>query len=107
MAETETRCEELVPEMNGQHQEETRLSDAELIRLADAYTINMLDDPRPLPGDDAAIEHSTRAFLRYMRVRGYAHAEHLHLPPMPTAPGGGAPPLTAAGTHVQPGGSGS
>jgi hypothetical protein len=107
MGETETRCEELVREPDGNRHEETRLSDAELIRLADAYTINMLDDPRPLPGDDAAIEHSTRVFLRYMRERGYAHAEHLHLPPVPTAPGGGAPPRPAVGTHVQPSGSGS
>jgi hypothetical protein len=57
---------------------ETSLSDAELIRLADAYTINMLDDPRPLPGDDAAIEESTRIFLEYMREAGYALAEHHH-----------------------------
>jgi hypothetical protein len=88
MAETETRYEELVPELNGQHHEETRLSDAELIRLADAYTINMLDDPRPLPGGDAAIEHSTRVFLSYMREHGYerARAEHHHH--LPIRPGG-------------------
>jgi hypothetical protein len=54
------------------------LSDAELIRLADAYTTNMLDDPRPLPGDDAAIEESTRIFMEYMREVGYAVAEHHH-----------------------------
>lgn len=86
--EIETRCEELAGELNDRHHEETRLSDAELIRLADAYTINMLDDPRPLPGDDAAIEHSTRVFLRYMRERGYeeARAEHHHH--LPIRPGG-------------------
>ncbi|HEX6370782.1 MAG TPA: hypothetical protein VF006_17830, partial [Longimicrobium sp.] len=67
-----------------------RLSDAELIRLADAYTINMLDDPRPLPGDDAAIEHGTQVFLRYMREFGYAHAARHHhaVPPgLPAAHG--------------------
>jgi hypothetical protein len=57
---------------------ETPSSDAELIRLADAYTINMLDDARPLPGGDAAIEESTRVFLEYMREAGYALAEHHH-----------------------------
>ncbi|HEX6372045.1 MAG TPA: hypothetical protein VF006_24180 [Longimicrobium sp.] len=54
------------------------MTDAELIRRAEAYTIGMLDDPRPLPGDDAAIEEGTRIFLDYMREAGYALAEHHH-----------------------------
>lgn len=78
MTEMETRSEDLAPRLNAHDPEETRLSDAELIRLADAYTINMLDDPRPLPGDDAAIERSTQVFLRYMRESGYAHAARRH-----------------------------
>ncbi|HEX6370496.1 MAG TPA: hypothetical protein VF006_16355 [Longimicrobium sp.] len=64
--------------LHHQHVHGESPSDAELIRLADAYTINMLDDPRPLPGDDAAIEESTRIFLEYMREAGYALAEHDH-----------------------------
>jgi hypothetical protein len=87
MAEIETRSEDLAPQLN--RHEETRLSDAELIRLADAYTINMLDDPRPLPGDDAAIEHSTQVFLRYMREFGYAHAARHHHTAPPGLPAHG------------------
>ena len=81
MAKIETRSGDLAPQMDRHDHEETRLSDAELIRLADAYTINMLDDPRPLPGDDAEIEHSTQVFLKYMREFGYAHAAHHTAPP--------------------------
>ena len=51
------------------------MTDEELIRLADAYAIMMLDDPRPLPCGDRAVESGIREVLRHVRAADYAGAE--------------------------------
>lgn len=53
---------------------EASVSDEELAKLANAYSIMMLDDPRPLPQNDEAVDDSTRIFLQYMRATGYVDA---------------------------------
>ena len=51
------------------------VNDEELAVLADAFTIEMLHDRRPLPYDTAAIDRSTRAFLKHMRDSGYEEVQ--------------------------------
>lgn len=53
----------------------SHVNDEELAVLADAFTIEMLHDRRPLPYDAAAIDRSTRAFLKHMRTCGYEEVQ--------------------------------
>ena len=51
------------------------MTDEELARAVDAFTIEMLHDPRPLPQGDDAVDQSTHAFLTYMRTGGYERVQ--------------------------------
>jgi hypothetical protein len=57
------------------------VTDEELIRLADAYAVMMLDDPRPLPCGGRAVENGIREVLRRVRVAEHAHPEQENAAP--------------------------